>query len=139
MLAITPTIAIADSEIDITAVRAQGAGGQHVNKAATAIHLRFDIIASSSLPDFYKTRLLNKADQRITADGVIIIKAQNHRSQEMNRQEALRRLRELLQSVAVVQKSRRPTRPTASSRQRRLAAKSQRSRLKSQRTRVSDE
>lgn len=139
MLAITPTIAIADSEIVITAVRAQGAGGQHVNKAATAIHLRFDIIASSSLPDFYKTRLLNKADQRITADGVIIIKAQNHRSQEMNRQEALRRLRELLQSVAVVQKSRRPTRPTASSRQRRLAAKSQRSRLKSQRTRVSDE
>ncbi|MFZ5760459.1 MAG: alternative ribosome rescue aminoacyl-tRNA hydrolase ArfB [Thermodesulfobacteriota bacterium] len=138
MLAITTTIVIADSEIDITAVRAQGAGGQHVNKAATAIHLRFDIVASS-LPDFYKIRLLNKADQRITADGVIIIKAQSHRSQEMNRQEALHRLRELLQSVAVVPKTRRPTRPTASSRQRRLAAKSQRSRIKSQRTRVSDE
>lgn len=138
MLAITTTITIADSEIVITAVRAQGAGGQHVNKAATAIHLRFDIIASS-LPDFYKTRLLNKADQRITADGVIIIKAQSHRSQEMNRQEALHRLRELLQSVAVVPKSRRPTRPTASSRQRRLTVKTQRSRIKSQRARVSDE
>ena len=107
-------IPLLEHEIEFSAIRAQGAGGQNVNKVSSAIHLRFDIVASS-LPGHYKERLLRLKDQRITRDGVIVIKAQQHRSQDMNREEALRRLQELIESVAVTRKQRKPTRPTRSS------------------------
>ena len=121
-----------EREVEFSAIRAQGAGGQNVNKVSSAVHLRFDIRASS-LPDAVKERLLALRDQRITADGVVVIKAQTTRSQDMNRAEALRRLQELVTRVAKPPRVRKPTRPTFASKQRRLEGKSQRSAIKLQR------
>ncbi|EAR23069.1 alternative ribosome rescue aminoacyl-tRNA hydrolase ArfB [Nitrococcus mobilis] len=129
MLQISKRIQIPDHEIDITAIRAQGPGGQNVNKVATGIHLRFDIRASS-LPERYQTRLLALNDQRITKEGVVVIKAQRRRSQEGNREDALNRLRDLIQSVMVPHKPRLPTKPTRGARERRLAGKAKRARVK---------
>ena len=120
---------INEAEVQISAIRAQGAGGQNVNKVSSAVHLRFDIKASS-LPEDVKERLLALRDSRITADGVLIIKAQQHRSQDMNRLDAFSRLHELVNSVAVPPKTRRATKPTYGAKQRRLVGKSQRSQTK---------
>lgn len=128
---------IAEDEVQISAIRAQGAGGQNVNKVSSAIHLRFDIPASS-LPEDVKERLLALRDSRITQEGVLVLKAQQHRSQDMNRLDALTRLHELVNSVARPPKTRRATKPTYGSRQRRLEGKSQRSETKALRGRVKD-
>lgn len=132
---IIPAPAIPENEIEFTAIRAQGAGGQNVNKVSSAIHLRFDIHASS-LPDHLKERLLGLNDQRITKDGVVIIKAQAHRSQEKNKEEALQRLQEMVDSVAVLPRVRRPTKPTRSSQKKRLETKNIRGRIKSMRGKI---
>ncbi len=124
-------------EYDITAIRAQGAGGQNINKVSNAVHLRYDVCASSLAPD-HKERLLQLHDHRITRDGVVVIKAQQHRSLELNRDDAIRRLHELVASVATPPRARRATRPTLASRKRRLEGKSQRSEVKALRGRVTE-
>ncbi|MBD2303004.1 alternative ribosome rescue aminoacyl-tRNA hydrolase ArfB [Nostoc sp. FACHB-190] len=137
MLQIKNKIIIPDSELEISAIRSQGAGGQNVNKVATAIHLRFDIKASS-LPAFYKQQLLKLNDRRITQEGVIVIKAQEHRSQEQNREEALQRLKQLILSAVVLPEIRKPTKPTRSSQKKRLDSKTKRSQIKSMRRQIID-
>ena len=127
-----------EDELEFSFVRAQGAGGQNVNKVASAAHLRFDIRAATSLPEPVKERLLALNDQRITGEGVLVIKAQEHRSQDMNRAEAIRRLVELVQSVAKPPKKRRPTRPTLGSQRRRLEGKAVRSSIKAGRGKVTE-
>ncbi|NDJ58820.1 aminoacyl-tRNA hydrolase [Enterobacteriaceae bacterium 4M9] len=137
MIVLSRNIAIGDEEVALSAIRAQGAGGQHVNKTSTAIHLRFDIRASS-LPDEWKARLLATSHHLITPDGVVVIKAQEYRSQEMNREAALARLVTLIRELTTVAKSRRATRPTRASKERRLNAKAQKSATKALRGKVRD-
>ena len=137
MLVISNNVAIPGDELEFSAIRAQGPGGQNVNKVSSAVHLRFDIRASS-LPEFYKQRLLNFNDQRINKDGVIVIKARQFRTREKNRDDALARLRELIRKATAAQKKRRPTKPTPGSKKRRLEGKARRSKLKSMRGKVID-
>ncbi|MGB3559936.1 MAG: alternative ribosome rescue aminoacyl-tRNA hydrolase ArfB [Geitlerinemataceae cyanobacterium] len=131
----TPRTTLSLEEISISAIRSQGAGGQNVNKVATAIHLRFDINASSLSP-LYKERLLNLGDRRITKDGIIIIKAQQHRTQEQNKEDALKRLQILLQSVTITPPKRKPTKPSRSAKRKRLDRKTKRGQIKALRSKI---
>jgi len=137
MLKITDNLSLSDDEIKLSAIRAQGSGGQNVNKVSSAIHLRFDIMASS-LPDKYKQRLKNLSDSRISNEAIIIIKAQQYRTQEKNREAALKRLKEVISKVLVEQKTRRPTKPTKGSQKRRLEGKQRRGKIKNLRGKISD-
>lgn len=131
------TVTIPPEEVEMTAIPAQGAGGQNVNKVATAIHLRFDIRASS-LPDLIKERLLALSDQRITTEGVIVIKSQQHRTQERNRAEAMLRLQQLIVEISKTPKKRRPTKPSLGAKKKRLEGKTRRGQIKSLRGKISD-
>lgn len=135
MLSISSQVTIPDSEIELLAIRAQGAGGQNVNKVSTAVHLRFDI-GASSLPDSYKENLLKLSDRRISKDGVIVIKAQQYRSQVKNREQALTRLQTLIKRVAIPRKKRKPTKPTKGSQERRIEGKTRRGQLKGLRRKI---
>lgn len=135
MISLSASVSLDEDELEFMAIRAQGAGGQNVNKVSSAIHLRFDI-GNSSLPAFYKERLLEFKDQRITKDGIVVIKAQQFRTQEKNREAAIERLVQLIQAATVVDKPRRPTRPTRSSQRKRVDSKTQRGKTKALRGRV---
>ncbi len=137
MLKLSDAVTIPSDELQISAIRSQGAGGQNVNKVSTAIHLRFDI-SESSLPEFYKSRLLNLKDQRINKDGVIVIKAQQYRTQDKNREDALDRLKQLIKNATTIVKTRRPTKPSKSSQRKRMDKKNQRGRTKSLRGKVTE-